>query len=99
MHPQLTKYGAGRLLVLASLVVFLGVGIWAQAQPPAERPREVRPFGAQDSGQVLSGENIGVRLTGPVRSDGTVQGVLVVKVNGQWLSVVGGSSPRLQPTN
>ena len=54
-----------------------------------ETPQEVRPpFAPLRGGPVLSGENIGVRLTGAADPrTGVVGGTLVVRVNGQWLDV------------
>jgi hypothetical protein len=43
---------------------------------------------------VISGETVGVMLTGPVKN-GTVEGVIVVKMNGEWVKVVGG--PKVLP--
>ena len=36
---------------------------------------------------VISGENVGVRVTGPSDKSGKVVGTLVVKINGQWVDV------------
>jgi len=44
---------------------------------------------------VLSGENVGVRVTGHVDKNGKIAGTLVVKINGQWIDVV--SAPGLVP--
>ncbi len=77
------------IVIVASMISLIGVGVWAQQQrlpwlgPPPERPQRLtlRP-------EVLSGENIGVRLTGTLDQNGRIQGTLVVKVNGQWVDVL-----------
>jgi hypothetical protein len=44
---------------------------------------------------VIFGENVGIRVTGPSDRTGSVQGTLVVKVNGRWVDVV--SPTRVTP--
>jgi hypothetical protein len=67
----------------------VGVGLWAQV-PSVEHPvapgTAVMPYGP--GGLVLSGENIGFRVTGPVRS-GVVPGTWVVMINGEWVKATG----------
>jgi hypothetical protein len=71
------------------LVSLAGVVGWAQDR------RVVPPQGAPPMSQtVLSGENVGVILTGQP-TNGTVEGTVVVKLNGQWVRVVGG--PKVVP--
>jgi hypothetical protein len=71
----------------------VGTVLLAQDTPAPERPRETRPFTQPRSGPVMSGDNVGVRVTG--EANGVVYGVLVVRVNGQWVEVAG--VPRLTP--
>jgi hypothetical protein len=66
--------------VLVALVLCLvSVGVWAQTRRDPTAPTVV-PV-------VLSGENVGVRVTGPSDNSGKVTGTLVVKINGQWVDV------------
>ena len=75
------------ILLVASALSFIGGGVWAQSRPgpitttPRGIPLTVAP-------EVLSGENLGVRVTGAVDQTGQVQGVLVVNINGHWVDVV-----------
>lgn len=69
------------ILVLVVLVLSLvSVGVWAQTPRDQTAPTIVPG--------VLSGENVGVRVTGPLDKSGKVTGTLVVKINGQWVDVV-----------
>jgi autotransporter translocation and assembly factor TamB len=69
--------------VLVVLVLSLvSVGVWAQTE---RRRRD--PTAITVAPQVFSGENIGVRVTGPSDKSGKVTGTLVVKINGQWVDV------------
>jgi hypothetical protein len=91
------------IVVCAWVLSLVGVGLLAQSSqqppPPAAQggtpPREVRPLtlGPQTGGQVYSGDNIGIRVTGEVDRNGSVQGTLVVKMNGQWVNV--SSAPKV----
>ena len=75
--------------VLVVLVLSLvGLGVWAQTRSD--------PTAITVAPQVLSGENIGVRVTGPPDRNGRVPGALVVKINGDWVEVK--SSPTVVPT-
>jgi hypothetical protein len=77
------------ILVIVVLVLSLvGVGVWAQTRSD--------PTAITVAPQVLSGENVGVRVTGPPDQNGKVPGVLVVKINGQWVDVR--SSPSVVST-
>jgi len=68
------------ILVLVVLVLsLLSVGVWAQSRFQPIAPT-VQPV-------VLSGENVGVRVTGPSDKSGKVSGTVVVKINGQWVDV------------
>ena len=68
------------ILVLVVLVLSLvSVGVWAQTRRDPTAPTIVP--------EVLSGENVGVRVTGPSDKSGKVTGTLVVKINGQWVDV------------
>ena len=72
---------ARKSIVLVVLVLSLiSVGVWAQTRRDPTAPT-VMP------GVLLSGENVGVRVTGPSDKSGKVTGTLVVKINGQWVDV------------
>lgn len=43
------------------------------------------PTAVTASSEVISGENIGFRATGPADQTGRVPGVFVVKINGLWV--------------
>ena len=66
------------ILVLVVLVL-VSVGVWAQMRRDPTAPTVV-PL-------VLSGENVGVRVTGPSDNSDKVTGILVVKINGRWVDV------------
>jgi len=70
------------VLVLSLVGSLVGVGVWAQTER-----RRSDPTAITVAPQVLSGESIGVRVTGPPDQDGKVPGVIVVKINGQWVDV------------
>ena len=79
-------------MIRKSILVFvvLGlsvVGLWAQTRQD--------PTAITTAPQVISGENIGVRLDGSFDKTGRVHGTLVVRINGQWVDVL--SSPRVIP--
>ena len=68
------------ILVLVVWVLSLvSVGVWAQTRRDPTAPTVVPG--------VISGENVGVRVTGPSDKSGKVTGTLVVKINGQWVDV------------
>jgi hypothetical protein len=68
------------ILVLVVLVLSLvSVGVWAQTRRD--------PTAVTAVPEVLSGENVGVRVIGPSDKSGKVTGTLVVKINGQWIDV------------
>jgi hypothetical protein len=75
----------GRQHVCFSARRWRHLGAEAAARPgPLEDPR---PALGHESA-VLSGEDIGIRLTGSVDASGRVQGTLVAKVSGKWVDVV-----------
>jgi hypothetical protein len=81
-------------IVGVSTCVFLLAGVitWAQKQPltipgPAGPIEGPRPALGHESA-VLSGEAIGIRLSGSVDANGHVQGTLVARINGKWVDVV-----------
>jgi hypothetical protein len=68
----------------ASLV---GVAVWAQRSgddqtvKPAPNLKSGQPIGA-----IISGENIGFQpLAGPPDREGRISGILMVRVNGEWV--------------
>ena len=74
------------VLVLVVLVLSLvSVGVWAQTRRETQTRRD--PTAPTVVPAVLSGENVGVRVTGPSDKSGKVTGTLVVKINGQWVDV------------
>ena len=83
-----------RTLIVALITcVLLFVGIVGRAQnrlPPIPGGQVIedqyRTFDHEPS--VLSGDDIGIRLTGSVDANGRVQGTLVAKINGKWVDVV-----------
>jgi hypothetical protein len=80
------------VIVVASVLSLVGVGVWAQTPlTPLQIPEARRPALGHESA-VLSGQDIGIRLTGSVDRDGRIQGTLVAKVNGKWVDVA--SAPR-----
>jgi hypothetical protein len=83
---------ARKSILVLVLVVFVlslvSVGVWAQTRRD--------PTAVTAVPEVLSGENVGVRVTGPSDKTGKVTGTLVVKINGQWVDVA--SSPSVVPT-
>jgi hypothetical protein len=88
-----------KFVILASLLSVIGAGVWAQAPlTPLQIPEARRPALGHESA-VLSGEDIGIRLTGSVDREGRIQGTLVAKINGKWVDVtptpraVGASRP------
>lgn len=77
------------LIIIVALIVWnVGVGVWAQMPVPVPRPEPMPLRRLTLPADVRSGEDIGVRLVGSVKPDGTIQGALVVKINGQWVDVV-----------
>lgn len=84
------------VLAFAGAISLAGVGIWAKS-PRAEQPQETRPPGVQIEGPVIQGDNIGIRVAGQPRPDGSIQGTLVVRVDGRWLNVVATPSTRVIP--
>jgi hypothetical protein len=67
------------LAFVVSVVTLLGVTLWAQTRRDPTAPTTA-PV-------VISGENVGVRLTGGTDKNGSVRGTLVVKVDGRWVDV------------
>ena len=68
------------IVVLVVWSSLFSVGVWAQTRRDPTAPTVVPG--------VLSGENVGVRVTGPSDKSGKVTGIVVVKINGQWVDVV-----------
>ena len=74
---------ARRSLIVLVASTLLLMSAWAVAQTDTVR----RPALGHEIA-VLSGENIGVRLTGSVDQQGRIPGTVVAKVNGKWVDVV-----------
>jgi len=70
------------VILIAWGVSLVGVGLWAQGRTD-QVPRPA--LGHENT--VLSGNDIGVRITGQQDANGRVPGTLVVKINGQWVDV------------
>jgi hypothetical protein len=82
------------ILLVASALSFVGGGVWAQKAPP---PPILGPAGTPHPTlyrhltippEVLSGENLGVRVASALAQDGTIKGTLVVRINGEWVDVL-----------
>ena len=74
------------------ILSLVAVGVLAQTPVksptfPQGQPGSPLPPGARD-GDVISGENVGFRVTTRSAKPGQVTGRLVVKVNGQWTDAV-----------
>ena len=78
-------------MLVVLVLSLVGVGVWAQTER-----RRSDPTAITVAPQVFSGENIGVRVTGPPDRNGRVPGALVVKINGDWVEVK--SSPTVVST-
>ena len=76
------------LVLVVSVLSLVTVGGWLQTRRDPTAPTTGYPG-------VISGENTGIRLTGISDRNGSVQGTLVAKINGQWVDVV--SSSRVIP--
>lgn len=77
-------------IAVAWIVSLVCVGLWAQER----RAREVRP--GMEPGRVLTGSDVGVRISSQRGSSGEVLGTLIVRVDGEWIEVT--SAPRLRYT-
>jgi hypothetical protein len=79
--------GRRSILVVIVTILSLGaMGVWAQTRRDPTAPTTAPG--------VISGENIGFRVTGG-STNGPVQGALVVKIDGRWVDAV--SSPKVIP--
>jgi hypothetical protein len=67
------------LALLVSALLIAGVNLWAQTRRD--------PSAITSSPVVLFGDDVGVRITGPVGSDGRLPGRVVVKINDRWVEV------------
>jgi hypothetical protein len=72
------------LALVISMLSLLVVGVWAQTRRD--------PTAITTAPHVISGADVGVRVTGPTDKEGRVPGVLVVKINGQWVDVISSSA-------
>jgi hypothetical protein len=94
---QGVKVRARFFIALAWAISLVSVGIWAQTKPHVEPPPGNNPPAGVLIGPVLSGADIGVRVAAQPSRDATIQGTVVVRINGQWVAVVPVSNPRLTP--
>jgi hypothetical protein len=74
------------------ILSLVAVGVWAQTPVksptfPKGQPGSPLPSGARD-GDVISGENVGFRVTTRGLKPGQVTGRMVVKINGQWTDAI-----------
>jgi len=76
---------------LAIALLFTSAALWAQGRGVilpgggTERDR-FKVLGHQIA--ILSGDDVGVRVTGQKDENGRVAGTLVVKIDGRWVDVV-----------
>ena len=89
-------------LVLGLFFAGAAAGVWAQGRLPSE----LRTSSVTDKDRykvpsadvaIFSGNNIGVRVTGPKDAAGRVPGRFVVKIDGQWVDVV--AQPAVTPAS
>ena len=74
-----------RTLVIGVAIGILGAGLWARAQQVQPNNPRVSP-NVQPPAQVISGADFGFRVDSYAQ-DGTPQGRIVVRQNGQWVEV------------
>ena len=67
------------LVLVVSVITLVGAGVLAQTRRDPTAPT-TPPI-------VLSGQDVGVRVTGTTDKSGKIQGTLVVKIKGQWVDV------------
>jgi len=67
------------LVLVVSALSLVGAGVLAQTRRDPTAPT-TPPI-------VLSGQDVGVRVTGTTDKSGKIQGTLVVKIKGQWVDV------------
>jgi hypothetical protein len=78
------------IAVAACVLSLVGIVGWAQVPVPGvPGPGEARRPALGHESAVLSGDEIGIRLTGSIDANGRVQGTLVAKIGGKWVDVVG----------
>ena len=68
------------LVLVVTVLSLFGVAGWAQTRPD--------PTVSTRTPEVITGENLGIRVTGVSDRNGAVQGAIVVKINGRWVDVV-----------
>ena len=68
------------LVVVVSVLTLVGAAVLGQTRHDPTIPT-TPPI-------VLSGQDVGVRVTGPTDKNGKIPGTLVVKIKGQWVDVV-----------
>jgi len=73
--------------VVALSASFLVGKVWARQVRPV-LPRDPTAMTTPPNKQVLSGEDIGIRVIGSPDQNHLVQGSLVVKIDGHWVDVV-----------
>ena len=68
------------LVVVVSVLTLVGAAVLGQTRRDPTAPTT--------PSIVLSGQDVGVRATGPTDKNGKIPGTLVVKIKGQWVDVV-----------
>lgn len=68
------------LVLIVLILAVAGATVWAQTRRD--------PTATTSAPLVISGENIGVRVTSGSNSNGPVRGTLVVRIDGRWVDVV-----------
>ncbi|WP_291989824.1 hypothetical protein [Luteitalea sp.] len=74
-------------VLVAAMLCVTAVTVWAQTRPD--------PGTVPGVPQVLSGDNVGVRVLGPPDTHGRVPADMVVKLNGQWVEVTSPATMKL----
>ena len=74
-----------RILLIGVAIGILGAGLWARAQQVQPNNPRLAP-NVQPPAQVISGADFGFRVDS-YASNGTPQGRIVVRQNGEWVEV------------
>jgi len=67
--------------LLVVVLCFASIAVWAQTRRTDPTNRDV-----------ISGDNLGIRVSRTPEKDGKIRGTLVVKIDGKWVDVVGDMS-------